>query len=165
MDILAHTLWTTAAFYKKYKTDKKLLFLSAFFGVVPDLISFVPVFVYGFLSSHGFMELVGSSHWVVRYATESYNYTHSAISFVLVLFIILAIRKGKMWWPIWGWALHIGIDIFTHRGFYETPFLFPLSQYKFSHGISWAHPTFMIINYSALAVIYIVWYLVLRKRN
>ncbi len=69
-----------------------------------------------------------------------------------------------IYWPMWGWLLHILIDIPTHKNFYETPFLFPLSGYRFSHGISWGHPTFMIINYGALAAVYLFWFLVLRKK-
>jgi hypothetical protein len=65
---------------------------------------------------------------------------------------------------MWGWALHIVIDIFTHKNFYETPFLFPVSGFRFSHGISWAHPTFMLVNYLALATVYVIWFLVLRKK-
>jgi hypothetical protein len=79
--------------------------------------------------------------------------------------IVMVARKGKVYWPIFGWALHILIDIPSHKGFYETPFLFPLSNYKFDHGVSWGHPTYMLINYSALIIAYILIYLVFRKKK
>ncbi len=169
MDIFAHMAWTNVVFYKKYKNEIKNRFIAILFGVLPDLASFAPIFIYGFVSRQGFLELAFSSNFWARYASESYNFTHSMVLFALVFGLICVFRKvlGKplIYWPIFGWALHIIIDIFTHRGFYETPFLFPLSPYRFSNGISWAHPTFMIINYSVLALIYLFWFLVLRKKE
>ena len=165
MDILAHTLWTNAVFYKKYKTDWKNRFWSVAFGVLPDLVSFSPVFIYAFFKRTGFMELIGSNVWVVKYASESYNYTHSLVMFATALIVVTLIRKGKVWWPMFGWALHISIDIFTHHGFYETPFLFPLFNYKFDHGVSWGTPWFMIVNYSALAVAYVFIFYLSRNKN
>lgn len=192
MDIFAHTLWTNMVFYKKYKREKLNRFIAVLFGILPDLCSFAPVFIYSFLARADFFDLVGRNIWVVRYASESYNYTHSIVIFtVALLFVSIArflfyrsknksqilntpITHGRersvyfrnlVYWPMFGWLLHILIDIPTHKGFYETPFLFPLSGFKFSHGISWGHPTFMLINYSALAVVYILWFLVWRKQK
>lgn len=165
MDVFAHVLWTNAAYYRKYKTDWKTRSLSAFFGVLPDLCSFAPLFVYSFISRRGFWDLVNANAWVARYAHESYNYTHSLILFAFVALIVTLIRKGKVWWPMFGWALHILIDIPTHRGFYETPFLFPISDYKFSYGISWGEPTFMAVNYSALILTYIIIFILVRRKK
>jgi membrane-bound metal-dependent hydrolase YbcI (DUF457 family) len=169
MDIFAHTLWTNMVFYKKYKQEVRNRFIAVLFGILPDLVSFTPVFIYAFFSKTGFLDLVGKNIWVVRYASNSYQYTHSIIIFSLAVLLVFIFRKflGKsaFYWPMFGWLLHILIDIPTHRGFYETPFLFPLSGYRFDHGISWGHPTFMLINYSALAVVYILWFLVWRKQK
>jgi hypothetical protein len=129
------------------------------------LASFTPAFLFSFFACKSFFELIGSNAWVVRYASESYNYTHSLIFFLVVLAIVLIARKGKVYWPMFGWLLHILIDIPTHRGFYETPFLFPLSGFRFTHGISWGHPVFMIINYSALILVYLGIFLVSRKKK
>lgn len=169
MDIFAHALWTNIVYFKKYKAEVRNRFIAVAFGVVPDLLSFVPFFVYAIFSRKEFFDLMGSGVGVARYASESYNYTHSIVFFALV-FILIGLgrkiwKKSFVYWPIFGWLLHILIDIPSHRGFYETPFLFPLSGYKFSHGVSWGHPVFMIINYSALAAVYLVWFLVLRKKN
>ena len=109
---------------------------------------------------------LGKAHGVFKYAIESYNYTHSMVIFVIVMVIVMIARKGRIYWPMWGWALHVAIDIFTHKEFFATSFLFPFSNYHFTHGVSWAHPVFMVVNYSALAVAYLVWcFLVLRKKN
>lgn len=177
MDIFAHTAWTNAVFYKKYRLDRLNRFIAVLFGIVPDLLSFAPVFIYGFFARKGFMELVGSDAWPVRFASESYNYTHSIVIFLSVFILISLYRflkrgqfgeriyKTVIYYPLFGWLLHILIDIPTHKDFYETPFIFPLSDARFSHGISWAHPTFMIINYSALALVYLIWFLIFRKRQ
>ena len=156
MDIVAHALWTNAAFYKKYKIDKKNRYLGAFFGVLPDIVSFAPATIFLLFTNQRFSPaLYNSSLWFFRWAEESYNYTHSLVIFVIVMVIIMALRKGKAYWPMFGWLLHILIDIPTHKDFYETPFLFPLSDYHFSYGMAWAEPAFMFVNYGALAVIYI----------
>ena len=164
MDILAHALWTNAAYYKKYKIDRKNRLWAILFGILPDLASFSPVFIYAFLTHTGFLELINKKIWPVTYASTSYQYTHSLVIFALAFLIITAVRKWKIWWPMFGWMLHICIDIFTHKGFYETPFLFPISKYKFDHGVSWAEPHFMAINYSALIAAYLIIFFLLEKR-
>lgn len=166
MDILAHALWTNAAFYKKYQFKLKTRLLTALIGVLPDLASFTPATLYLFFSRQRFgPNLFSSDLWVFRYAAESYNYTHSLVIFIVVLAVVTAIRKGKVYLPMLGWGLHILIDIPTHKGFYETPFLFPVSDYRFTHGMPWAEPAFMFINYGALAIIYFSIIYFKRRRN
>lgn len=159
MDIFAHTLWTNAVFHTKYHFQKKQRYLAAFFGVAPDLVGFTPAFLYLLFSDHSFGRgAFNGSSWVFRFAGEVYNYSHSLVIFVIVMLIVMALRQGRIYWPMFGWAVHILIDIPSHKGFYETPFLFPLSDYRFSHGLSWAHSSFMLINYSALVLTYLfIW--------
>ena len=166
MDIFAHAFWTNAVFYKKYAAEKAQRYWAIFFGVMPDLISFTPAQIYFFLNRVTFNPALfeTNANWTLRYAVASYNVSHSFITFLVVLLIVTAARKGKIYWPLWGWALHIGVDVFSHKGFFETPLLYPLSGFKFHHGISWAHPEFMLINYSALAAVYLFWFFVLRKK-
>lgn len=163
MDVFAHALWANALFYKKYKEDKKNLFLGALFGIVPDLISFSPIFIYRFFADVDFFTLIGSRSWIALYSSNSYNYTHSLVLWAALIFIVTAIRKWKIWWPMFGGVLHILIDIPSHDGFYNTPFLFPISEYRFTHGIFWGNPYFMVINYSALAIVYISIFYFIRK--
>ena len=162
MDIFAHVLWTDAVYYKKYKNDKKQFWWVSLFSIVPDLLTFSPVFIYSFFTQTNIF--TGGSVWA-RYAHEAYNYTHSLVLWAIVIAVVLLIRKGKMWWPLFAPVVHICIDIFTHKGFYETPFLFPLSDYRFAYGISWADQTFMIINYTALAIVYVAIFYLLRKKS
>ena len=165
MDIFAHMAWTNVVFYKKLKAERLNRFIAIMFGVIPDFVSFAPIFIYRFFTNTDFFELIGRDIWVVNFASESYKYTHSIVIFIAVALLIYFLRGRNWYWPMFGWAVHIFIDVFTHRGFYETPFLFPISPYKFGHGISWGHPTFMVINYSVLALVYLVWFLILRKRK
>lgn len=166
MDIFAHGLWTNIVFYKKYATEKTQRLIAVLFGVLPDLISFTPATLYVLLTRQDFSpELFFSEKWVFTFAAASYDFTHSIVIFLAAVIIVAIIRKGKLYWPMWGWALHILIDIPTHKDFYETPFLFPFSDYKFGSGVDWAEPGFMVINYGALVLIYLFWFLVLRKNK
>jgi hypothetical protein len=161
MDVFAHGLWTNIM-YKAIpatRSSKKITYWGIAFGILPDLFSFVPVFIYAIYASifRGQAFLAGppdSSNPFFNYAAESYNYTHSAVIWVFVLFIVWAIIK-KFPWILLGWGLHIGIDIFSHtEQYFATPFLFPLSGFKIS-AVSWAHPIFMAINYSILILLYL----------
>ncbi len=168
MDIFAHALWTNLAYYKKYRDDLKDRLWAVFFGIMPDLISFTPATLYAlfhFGQAKDFMSLASSNVWVFAWARQSYNYTHSLVSFAVIALIVLAVRRGKMYWPLLGWALHIGIDIFTHPSFYSTPFLYPLSDIRNRFAISWAEPKFMAINYAAIAVLYILIFTVWKKKD
>jgi len=166
MDIIAHGLWTNAAFFKKYGNDRKNRFLAVLFGILPDIVTFAPSTVYLLIVRANFSPtLFNSSLWMFKWARESYQFTHSLVIFLLALVVITAIRKGKLYLPMFGWLLHILIDIPTHKSFYETPFLFPLSDYRFSHGLSWAEPGFMFISYGALAIVYIFIFYFKKKRG
>ncbi len=162
MDVLAHTLWANAIFHLKYTKERQQRYIAAAFGVLPDLIGFLPVTLYVFLNRLVFDPGTYHtySHWTFTYAAYAYNYTHSLVIFLVATLLVMLIRKGKLYWPMLGWGLHIVIDFFTHPDFFQTPLLFPLSDYKYYGGISWAHPVFMTINYGALIIIYalIFWY-------
>ncbi len=171
MDVLAHTLWTNAVFHSKYHKQRKMRYLAAFFGVAPDLVGFTPLIIYLIYSGRifnpaGFIN--GKlNNWTVSFAEYAYNYTHSLLIFLVVFLLVLLIGNvykyrqnpdnSKIWffWPLLGWALHILIDIPTHPDFYSTPFLFPLSNFRNHHGISWGHPVFMVINYGAIILTYV----------
>lgn len=165
MDVFAHMLWTNVVYFKKYQNQLKDRLWAVFFGVVPDLVGFTPAFFYMIFSGQFGPKAFNNSVWVFKFASESYNYTHSIVVFLVVALIVYIIRRGRVYWPMFGWALHILIDIPTHKIFYETPFLFPLSNYKFGGGVSWGHPVFMLVNYSAIILVYLGIYFIWRKKN
>ena len=167
MDIFAHTLWTTVLARegnieakKKNKKFKINLFWAGFFGIFPDLFAFTIPFIFSFckvISRQQAFGLMDERHKVAdgfNLAHTLYQYSHSLIIWLLVFFIVWLIFKRPIW-ELLGWALHILIDIPSHSAiFYPTPFLFPVSTYVFPYGVAWSGMYFMIINYSALLVVW-----------
>ena len=160
MDVFAHTFWTAVA-YQQVPFKPRLW--AAFFGVAPDIFSFGLLFVQN-LFNGGFQSGPPELVSIPAYVFVLYNFTHSLVVFGLVVLALYFIRGHK--WPrlIGGWGLHIIIDIFTHgRDFFPTPFLWPVSDFTVN-SFSWAEPWFMAVNYSALAVAYLIWYFKRRLR-
>ncbi|HLC85729.1 MAG TPA: hypothetical protein VJG30_00360 [Candidatus Nanoarchaeia archaeon] len=156
MDVFAHAFWTYAIFHKKrYRWPATL------FGVLPDIISFGPFFLYMIITRTPFNR---NSEAIPDYIYQSYNITHSLLIFsVTVLVFYLIIRSIP--WPLLAWGIHIIIDIPTHtREFFPTPILWPISDINVS-GISWGTPWFMIVNYSALVIVYGIIIYKYKKRN
>lgn len=156
MDIFAHWLWTYALYFKN-----KYRFLAAFFGILPDMLSFGPFFLYNMLSN-GLRLGKPEISSIPEFVFVGYNFTHSLVIFLIIVGVIYFITRNI---PIvlGGWLFHIIIDIPTHtRGFFPTPFLWPLSEFKIS-GISWADPIFLTVNYLLLFFIYVYLLLYVRK--
>ncbi len=174
MDIFAHTLWAAAA-AKGANKNKKIVEKNkrplragwaAFWGVAPDLFAFgLPLLaLFYFLiigevdisnfASHHFNALPESASWISTLPSFLYQISHSLVIFSAVFLIIWAIRR-RPYYEMLGWALHILIDIPSHAAnFYPTPFLWPVSDFKFLYGISWGNHWYMIINYSCLLAVY-----------
>lgn len=179
MDIVAHGLWTGAAAKIVNQKKQKPLNLkwAVFWGVFPDLFAFTVLFSWFFLNlafrNFDLASLPGprpdlaaqlstGGQKIFALTTYLYSVGHSLVVFAVFLFLIWSFKKRPIW-ELGGWLLHILIDIPTHKAsFYPTPFLWPISNYKIS-GVSWATPWFMIINYGALALVYI--YFVLKKKK
>lgn len=157
MDILAHMLWTNygaRTANKKLNKDKKKpinLAWATFWGVFPDLFAFGITFV-TLIPSMISGGLRGGRPSSMGLPANLYQYSHSLVIWAVVFTVVWIICKRPRL-ELLGWALHILIDIPSHAGtFYPTPFLFPISNYKFLDGVSWANPTYMIINYSLLLI-------------
>lgn len=149
MDIFAHGLWSYAIFHKK-----KYVWWATLFGILPDLLSFGILFVINILSGN-FARGRPSLNSIPNWLYSAYSFTHSLLMFFAVFIIIYLITK-KWFWQLTAWAIHILIDIPTHSDkFFPTPFLWPISGYTFN-GISWATPWFMIVNYSALMIVFLI---------
>ena len=160
MDIFAHALWTTAgarganATVLQNKQRKFNIGWTAFWGVFPDLFAFgIPMIIsIPRIIANGFnfdrSSLMGLPH-------EIYQYSHSLVIWLAVFLVVWVIRK-KPAIVLFGWMLHILIDIPSHSGtFYPTPFLFPISNYKYLNGIAWSNTWYMIINYSLLLIVFL----------
>jgi hypothetical protein len=159
MDILAHMLWTNygarAGNIKLEKKKKRTISLPwvTFWGVFPDLFAFgLPI---SFLILKGIATLSFSFHRPDMFGLPAtlYQYSHSLVIWAAVFIIVWIVSKRPRL-ELLGWLLHILIDIPSHAAsFYPTPFLFPISDYRFLHGVSWGNKWYMIINYSLLLII------------
>lgn len=167
MDVLAHTLWTNAGAragnklaQKKGKKFHLHVGWTAFWGVIPDFFAFTIPFIVAIYSivftDQTFSSLRPSGAPTgFDLAAYLYQYSHSLVVWAFTFLVVWFFSKRPRY-ELLGWALHILIDIPSHTiGFYATPFLFPISEYRFPYGVSWANKYYMIINYSALAVVWI----------
>ena len=177
MDVFSHGLWGTL--YAK-TANRKLpqaikLKWAFFWGVFPDAFAFGPVFVWACISWIIGRDTSGILHgppsgiepWTPGTGTLSdfaqllYQFSHSLIIFTVVIALVYFVRR-KIPWTMGPWLLHIFFDIPTHSyEFYATPFLWPISNLKFN-GIQWSEGWFMVLNYGALLIVYLV---LRRKKN
>lgn len=160
MDIFAHGLWAYAIYHRS-----KHKWLATFFGMMPDLIAFGFFFISYWITNGFNFSKPGFSGNIPEYVFVGYNFTHSIIIFLIIIGIVYYVTR-KIPWYIGGWLLHILIDIPTHKvaGYFPTPFLWPLSNFKVG-GISWHDPKFMIINYGTLFFVYVYILVFANKEN
>ncbi|MBR9693265.1 hypothetical protein GOV07_05060 [Candidatus Woesearchaeota archaeon] len=152
MDIFAHILWTLLVFH-----GYDWVWWAVLLGVIADSITFFPVMIYGLLKGERFKgppKLTGfAKKW-----SRIYNFTHSLIVWGAISIIILAVT-GSFWMPMWGWLLHILMDIPTHdRDFFATPIFWPVSNYKLP-GATWATPRAMSLIYGLVVLGWILVFL------
>ena len=108
MDILAHTLWTTAAarkgnmeIEKKNRLSKINMFWIAFFGIFPDLFAFTIPFIISFYkvaSGQQNFESFATRHQVAdgfNLSHTLYQYSHSLVLWLLIFLIIWLIFKNN----------------------------------------------------------------------
>jgi len=191
MDVFAHGLWAGAvakAVNKNFTIAGKIkkplkTWQMILWGIFPDIFAFALPFVWMFwniaFGSLKFSDFprpeniepaVRDTLPVFNIASGLYNISHSLIIFIVIFGLIIFVNRfllppslklRRIPWEISGWLLHILIDIPTHSyRFYPTPFLWPISEWKFN-GFSWGTPWFLILNYSAIILIY--W--ILRKKK
>ena len=171
MDTLAHGFWggiLSKILNKKFKL--KISFWKTFlWSMFPDVFAFALLFgfmIWNALSGNGLplhkealSEPTQHDTFPIHQITHIlYSISHSLIIFVVFFGVVWLIFKRPLW-ELTGWLLHILFDIPTHSySFYPTPFLWPLSDWKFN-GISWATPWFMVLNYGALVAVYCILYI------
>ena len=176
MDIFSHGLWAGAAYKAINKKAKKPLnvWFAGFWGIFPDLFAFTIPFIWLFgniiFGGMSFSDLPRPDSVepapqdtlpIFRLTSLLYSISHSAIIFLIVFGITFLIFRRPIW-ELGGWFIHILLDIPTHSfQFYPTPFLWPLSGWKFD-GFSWGTLWFLIPNYIAIIAVYM---LLRRKRK
>jgi hypothetical protein len=117
--------------------------------------------------------------FILRLSENLYHISHSFVVFLLLFSLGWMVRwygflqKGKANlgshlsagtirntstppWEMFGWFIHILMDIPTHTGLlYPTLFLWPLSDW-YVDGNSWGTKWFMVINYSVLLIVFLL---------
>lgn len=154
MDILSHALWTNLVF-KELPVEQRSL--TVFFGMAPDLVSFARILWKDFIRK--------TMHYTdpplkrfPKIVFKLYSFTHSLIIWFGVYLVLKIFSFDYAALAFCGWALHILLDIFTHKkGFFQTPIFFPFSKFGFS-GINWSNKWFMLGNYAVLIALYFVFY-------
>ena len=173
MDTLAHGLWGGVAFGQKNNQWKWAFVL----GMCPDLFSFGPFFLthMGDIGERWAHHRMGppDPRTIPAYVSHAYNVTHSLVVWIALVALCWGVsayrRSGgsaptrhdapspiQTLWPLGAWGLHILCDIPTHSTrFFPTPYLWPLPT-PFFNGHSWGNKTFMLANYSGVALTYAV---------
>ena len=149
MDTLAHALWSYIIFH-----NYEFVWWAVLFGMLPDLLSWT-VFMF-FPKKNGFnWKKKPDLSLIPTWVFTLYGITHSIFVIGAVFFIVFLIY-GFLPLFLLAWPIHVLIDIPIHRkDFLPTPFLWPISNYKFP-GISWGTKKFMIINY-LLIILFLIY--------
>jgi hypothetical protein len=176
MDIISHALWSSALFKSvNLKLNKKRfnIWKAALFGMFPDIFAFVVpgiifFFIIIFQTQFNFVNLstIIQSPPYSDIIEMLYNISHSLIIFTLVFLLIWLIFRKPIW-IMFGWFLHILIDIPTHLiGHFATPLFWPISNFRINGFIYWREPWFMIVDVILLVVVYgIIFYLERKKKK
>jgi hypothetical protein len=160
MDIVAHTLWATAAAQAANQKVAKIgVAWFAVWTMFPDLLAFAPeVIVRLWYRCTGLTAgSVDLHHIRLRqggFEVDLYDVGHSLVVFSAVYLIACVILRRPPW-GILGWMLHILLDIPSHSVHYATPFLWPLSSFRIV-GVSWHQWWFVALNYGILAVMWLL---------
>lgn len=182
MDIFSHGLWTAAVakgandYALKPKSKKPLkIGLASFWGIFPDLFAFTVPFVWmiaRYVSENRTSDFPAVTSMEPSIFTRFdglsqlthflYSMSHSLVMFFSV-FAIVSLLFRRPVFEMFGWLLHILIDIPSHSyQFYPTPFLWPVSDFKVN-GVSWASTWFMIVNYSLLVLVWLFFWIKKKK--
>ena len=153
MDILSHGLWGAIAFGRDSRRSFSLAFV---IGLAPDLLSFGILYVtvmLGMADRPNFSHGTPPESAIPDYVHSLYHVTHSLVVFVVVFFLVWALRKRPVW-ELGAWGLHVLVDVPTHSyAFFPTPVFWPLFGWKFD-GWQWMNPVILVPNYVLLALCY-----------
>jgi len=162
MDFIVHLFWTAIVFHSQTP-----LWIPILFGAIPDATSW-GIFFFQMIASGKLRSTWKEARHYERsdflkmpqWLSTLYGASHSIFSFAVV-FGILTFITGEIFVPALAWGMHILFDIFTHsREFLGTPFLWPVSDWKFP-GFSWGRWWFIVINWAT--IIFLIWYLFILK--
>lgn len=144
MDTISHGFWSALL----WRAD--LWWLAALFGILPDVIAQTPKVLYNFSKNRRLKGLLSEDlpGWMKTYTHYAFHLTHSLVLATAITGVTWMVF-GIHWWML-AWHLHIAIDMWTHRKEEATPFLYPLSTFRFS-GLHWSSKHFLALNFLLLA--------------
>lgn len=147
MDTLSHALWGYGLFgYKRYAV------LAAFFGAMPDLISFGAFMLISVMQGNfsvGAPPLASIPDWLVM----NYALGHSFV-ICLPIIAIVAIWRKPIAFAMLAWPFHIVLDFPFHSfKYFPTPLFWPLSDFKVD-GIPWSNWFIWLPNIAGLAFLF-----------
>lgn len=163
MDFVSHALWGGIAFGRR---SRGMFTIAVAVSLMPDILT-EGLFGVLFLLDIGSMPSWEYGHPNITdyplWARYLYNFTHSLVMFTFI-YVLVWVLTRKPVWVIGAWGLHILIDIPTHSlELFPTPFLWPISDYKFN-GVNWHRPVIFSINLVLLFGVYLLWWRQ-RKQN
>ena len=151
MDTFSHALWGKALF--GYRGSKFSPFL---FGAAPDLIAFLPFFIFKLLSRGSSTDILGKPEIVEipLWVFNLYDFSHSFITAFLLVGILLYFKRKIFAFAALSWPFHILLDFPFHtKEFFPTKIFWPFSNFSVD-GISWATPEVWLTNLSFLLVFF-----------
>lgn len=152
MDIFSHALW--GFWIIRWRREAKW---GAFFGVLPDVLTFFPLMVCIRFAHPEFHYGKLPLYLTPEFFLTIYNTLHSLVTWVVVFFAVWWLRGKRIFYPLFAWLLHICMDIPTHSGkYYPTKFLYPLTDF-YINGISWGRWEILLPDVVALLAVY-GWY-------
>ena len=180
MDTFGHGLWVAAIFWMlnlsgKFKKKFKI-WQAVAWGVFPDIFSFTIGFVLVIINlisglasggiNDGARTLFSQSSPIHTLTMTLYAMSHSALIF-LVCFILLSLIFRKPLWVMFGWLIHVLIDIPTHGNSIEwaTPYLWPFFSPASPGIVWWTSSWFTPTSYALLIVVYGILIIISRKKN
>jgi hypothetical protein len=155
MDIVSHALWGGTIVRKR-----PLLWWAFFFGALPDIISTGIGSIYYFFKTGSFLP---ENWWALlpTWSKNLYFWSHSVFGAAIILAILFFIGK-RFTVLILPYLLHIGMDLFAHKGDQLSRLLYPLVRYKMERvsGLNWwEHSWIWLANIALLIGINLfLWY-------
>lgn len=156
MDTLSHALWGYGLF-----GQRKFGAWSAFFGAMPDLISFgifLAMRVLDGTYQAGPPPLETLPSWLFL----TYSIGHSFVICLPVIGLVALWRKDIAF-AMLGWPFHIVLDFPFHSfQYFPTPLFWPISDFKID-GIPWSNWYIWLPNVAGIMLLF--WYRHKQKRR
>jgi len=160
MDIISHGVWGATII-----RQPKLLIPAIVSGFLPDLISTVAGFFYLQVTQGLNLTFVWSA--LPAWSRDLYGYSHGFLGLAVFSGILILFAK-RYWILICPYALHIFLDLFTHRGDPLARLLYPFLDYNPQRLLGWnwwEYPYMSVINWALLIVINVAFIFYYRRRK